>query len=134
MKTTRKEKTTVTLELADLGRWPVEIESGILRRLHEQAVADGEFVLADSSAAKNFGRYLQDALTAMIRREFAPPTPAQVKFARRIAELLELEISDETMESKMLISAFIGDNKDAFDEVEARAFEARGATGPRRIR
>ena len=128
MKTQRKERASVTIDLGDLGRWSVDVDAAILRRLQEQAKADsGRFPLADKDAAKNFGRHLGDVLSTLIRREFAGPTPAQVKYARVIAEKLGLEVPAETWGSKILLSAFIGAHKDRLEQAEEEP------TGPRRI-
>jgi hypothetical protein len=124
----RKEKAVVTIDFGDLGRWPVEIDPAILRRLKRQAEAEGYFALEDKAEARRFGGYLGNSLSSMIRREFAAPTPAQVGYARRIADQLGLDVPVDVWESKELISEFIGKHNAEFE----RGKESSG-TGPRRI-
>ena len=124
----RKEKTTVTIDFGDLGRWPIELDAAILRRLRRQAEAEGHFVFADKNEARRFGRYLGESLSGMIRREFAAPTAAQVGYARRIANQLSLDVPGDVWESKVLLSEFIGKYNAEFE----RGKESLG-TGPRRI-
>src|ERR1700680_659117 len=106
----RRPKTVVYLDLGDLGRFPVLVDSRLIRGLREQTAADGQSIFDTPEGKRSAGRYIGSALLFMLRKEHKPPTPRQVSFARGIADALGLALPES--ETNAAYSDFIAANMD----------------------
>jgi hypothetical protein len=100
----------IHLDLGEIGRFPVLVDGRLLDGLRAQIAADGHSVFDTAEGKRAAGRYIGNALLYLLRKEFKPPTPRQVRFAKGIAEALGIELPER--ETNAAYSEFIAANMD----------------------
>ena len=57
----------------------------------------------------SLGRYIGQSLTAVLKPKYAPPTAKQITYARHIADVLNIELTDDVLATKANMATFLAE-------------------------
>jgi hypothetical protein len=80
----------------------VPVDADLVTRFSHQ-LSEGE---VDHTS---LGRYIGQSLAAVLKPKYAPPTTKQIAYAKHIADVLNIELTDDVLATKANMAAFLAE-------------------------
>ena len=78
----------------------IPVDADLVKRFSQQ-LSEGEI------NHMSLGRYIGQSLAAVLKSKYASPTAKQIAYAKHIAEVLNIELTDDVLATKANMAAFL---------------------------